>query len=102
MGKKKGAAKQNIVNDTVPPTSSSSSEASTPVIVPSTPSATTNASTSGTNTPKENGVPAPEEPVQDKTERADKLKENGNAAFKGGNYREAIQLYTEAIGKFLI
>lgn len=35
-------------------------------------------------------------------ERAAKRKDAGNAAFKGGRHREAISLYTEAIGAFVV
>lgn len=35
---------------------------------------------------------------QDK-ERAQQQKEAGNQAFRSGNHREAVRLYTEAIGE---
>jgi hypothetical protein len=44
---------------------------------------------------------AVEEVFADPVEEADRLKERGNAAFKGKRYSEAIDLYTEAIGALL-
>lgn len=35
-------------------------------------------------------------------ERAEKVKEKGNVAFKAGKYQDAIGFYTKAIGKFKI
>lgn len=40
------------------------------------------------------------EPLSGK-EKAEKAKDQGNLAFKGGRYQEAVDLYTEAIGSFL-
>lgn len=45
--------------------------------------------------------PSPEpEPEVDPAVRAEKLKEEGNVAFKAGRYGNAIDLYTQAIGLY--
>jgi len=45
--------------------------------------------------PSSSTPPVPEEDI---ATRAEKVKEQGNAAFKLGKYLEAIDLYTKAIG----
>jgi DnaJ homolog subfamily C member 7 len=39
------------------------------------------------------------EPI-DTTKQAEKIKEQGNAAFKAGKFQEAIDYYTQAIGEW--
>lgn len=39
-----------------------------------------------------------EEEKGDPKERAERIKEKGNVAFKAGKYQEAIEHYTKAIG----
>lgn len=92
--KKKGSSQKNT--EAVPASPSTVPAVETPINIP-TPSTVNGASTSGTNTPKENGVKA-EATAEDKTKMADELKEKGNDAFKARKYEEAIKLYTEAIG----
>ncbi|TFK37408.1 hypothetical protein BDQ12DRAFT_705873 [Crucibulum laeve] len=65
----------------------------------------TNGTVSESNSPQPPQSPTPAklspsaspEPEEDVTQRAEKVKERGNVAFKAGRYGEAIDLYTEAI-----
>lgn len=62
------------------------------------------ASGSGSNippqpeTPPQNTSSSPSVP-QDTLTIAEKIKEEGNVAFKTGGYQRAVDLYTKAIGK---
>lgn len=96
--KKKGG--QHKHTETTAASPSTIPDAETPVNIP-TPSTTNGASTSGTNTPQENGV-KPEVTPEDKVALADELKEKGNILFKERKYNDAIKLYSEAIGTSLI
>ncbi|KAG8830849.1 hypothetical protein FRC18_007511 [Serendipita sp. 400] len=51
----------------------------------------------GERTEKEGGKEEEEEKVEDKSVEADRLKEQGNVAFKAGRYDEAVTRYTDAI-----
>ncbi|KAG7098436.1 hypothetical protein E1B28_000388 [Marasmius oreades] len=42
--------------------------------------------------------PEPQDAEEDPIKDAEKIKEKGNTAFKAGNYQEAIECYTKAIG----
>ena len=42
--------------------------------------------------------PPPEPEEEDVAKRAEKIKDQGNVAFKAAKYAEAIDLYTKAIG----
>ena len=47
-------------------------------------------------------TPVPEElPAEEAEPDADKIKEQGNAAFKAGRYQDAIDYYSRAIGTLL-
>jgi DnaJ family protein C protein 7 len=39
-----------------------------------------------------------EEPQEDDSQKAERIKEEGNVAFKSKRYGEAIDFYTKAIG----
>ncbi|KAJ2913163.1 hypothetical protein MD484_g7255, partial [Candolleomyces efflorescens] len=82
MGKKAG--KKKAANSTPAKSSADASTSNTP------PPAT------GASSPVQ---PPPDSPVSDDsgTQDAEKVKEQGNLAFKGGRYQEAVDLYTEAI-----
>ena len=53
--------------------------------------------TSSQNTPSPKSSP---EPDNDNLIRAEKVKELGNMAFKAGQYADAIEHYTKAIGEW--
>ena len=60
-------------------------------------------SESGPSTPPPQSPSSPPEemepaPSEDKVAQAEKIKEQGNAAFKNKQYKEAIDLYSKAIG----
>lgn len=44
-------------------------------------------------------APSTPEAQLDPIQKAEKVKEQGNTAFKGGRYQEAIDLYSEAISE---
>ena len=46
-------------------------------------------------------TPSPASETRDTLTIAEKTKEEGNAAFKTGQYQSAVDLYTKAIGKRL-
>ena len=45
-------------------------------------------------------TPTPEPVEEDAAKRAEKIKDQGNAAFKAANYAEAVDFYTKAIGSY--
>ncbi|KAE9405377.1 DnaJ-domain-containing protein [Gymnopus androsaceus JB14] len=73
-----------------PPTPAS---ASTPTAGPS--SSVPNSSRAPSTSPE------PDPPEEDLVQRAEKVKEKGNVAFKAGKYQEAIEHYTKAIAATL-
>lgn len=51
-----------------------------------------------TTPPTSDGSVEQQEEEEDKTQKAERIKEEGNVAFKAKQYAEAIDLYSKAIG----
>ncbi|EJD36498.1 hypothetical protein AURDEDRAFT_174457 [Auricularia subglabra TFB-10046 SS5] len=83
--------------------------ASTSSPAPATPSPATGPPQNGASSssppppPSSSKSPTPEpEPEVDSATKAERLKEQGNQLFKQKKYQEAINLYSQAIGAFLL
>lgn len=118
MGKKKSATRKQQASQSISPSTATKTAASAPNgsggaihTVPSSSSSPLfssglNRSTSGSTLgppeplPPISPSPSPEPVEDDAGKRAEKIKDQGNTAFKAAKYAEAVDLYTKAIGSY--